>query len=105
MSELLSGLIGLYYVFVLVFIGIGGTLDAIYSYDILSKGMLKTIFMYQYAVYQLAKEHINLAGIIILEIITTLSVWPLNIIVLIAWCLYHVAVAVCKAFYCVFKKK
>ena len=95
----------LYYLFVIVFVGIGVSLTAVSDFDILSQSRFKQIFMYQYMVYKLASEHLNLAGVIILEIITTLSVWFLNIIIFIVICLWYIFSAMWNAFYFIFKKR
>ena len=99
----------IYYVFVMVFVGIGGTLKIIADTDIVPDNgkvnLLKFIFMYQYIVYELAEDSISIAGIILLEILTTFSVWFLNITLLIVFCLVHVGFFICKAFYFVFRKR
>ena len=69
------------------------------------KNKLKLIFMYQYAVYQLAKDDLNAAGILILETITTLSVWFLNILILVFMCLWYIFSAIWDLFYFIFKKR
>lgn len=101
----MASILQLYYLFVFIFVGIGGTMTAVSDFDLLSQSMLKQIFMYQYVVYKLASEHLNLAGVIILEIITTLSVWFLNIIIFIFICLWHIFSAIWDLFYFVFKKR
>ena len=94
----------LYYLFVFVLIGIGGSLGMIND-DLLHGSKLKLIFMYQYAVYQLAKDELNIAGIIILEILTTLRVWFLNILVFIVMCMWYIFSAIWNLFYFIFKKR
>jgi hypothetical protein len=105
MGGIFIDIIMLYYLFVLIFVGIGGSLTVVSDFDILSQSMLKQIFMYQYVVYKLASEHLNLAGIIILEILTTLSVWFLNIIIFLFICLWHILSAIWDLFYFCFKKR
>ena len=100
----------LYYLLVFIFVGIGCTLAITSDYDeIVSRSgkvnFLKLIFMYQYAVYQLTKDNINTVGIILLEILTTLSVWFLNILVLIVICVCYIGLFICRAFYFVFRKR
>lgn len=102
MNEFLIDLVMLYYLFVLIFVGIGASLTAIGDFDILSQSRIKQIFMYQYIVYKLASERLNLAGVIILEIITTLSVWFLNIIIFIFICLWYVFSTIWNLFYFLF---
>jgi hypothetical protein len=95
----------LYYLFVLIFIGIGGSLHLLDNGLLYEKNKLKLIFMYQYAVYQLASEHLNAAGILILETITTFSVWFLNILILVVMCLWYILSAIWDLFYFCFKKR
>lgn len=95
----------LYYVFVLVIVGIGGSLHLLDTGLLYEKNKLKLIFMYQYAVYQLAKDDFNAAGILILETITTLSVWFLNILILVVMCLWYILSAIWNLFYFCFKKR
>lgn len=105
MSGFLMDLLGIYYILVFVLAGICGSLFAMDECDILSQSIFKQIFMYQYAVYQIVKEDLDIVGIIILEILTTFSVWFLNIIIFIIICLYYVLLAVWKLFYFIFKKR
>ena len=93
-----------YYLMVLIFVGIGGTL-AIIDPVIYSRNIFRTIFMYQYAVYELAKDKLNMVGMIILELLTTFSVWFLNIFIAGLLCLWMILSLVCKGFYFVFKKR
>ena len=95
----------LYYLFVIVFVGIGGSLILLYEGLLHERNKLKLIFMYQYAVYQLAKDELNVVGILILETITTLSVWFLNIIILVVMCLWYILSAIWNLFYFCFKKR
>ena len=97
--------IGLYYLFVIVYVGIGCSLHLLDNGLLYEKNKLKLIFMYQYAVYQLSKDKLNAAGILILEIITTLSVWFLNILILIVMCAWYILSAVWDLFYFIFKKR
>lgn len=105
MSEFWMDMLGIYYILVFALVGICGSLFAVNECDILSQNIFKQIFMYQYAVYEIAKDNINLAGIIILEILTTFSVWFLNVIVFIVICLYYILLAIWKLFYFIFKKR
>ena len=97
--------LGIYYFFVFLLVGIAGSITAMSDFDVMSGNKLKLIFMYQYMVYELAKEDLNIVGIIILEIFTTFSVWFLNIIIFIIVCLYYMLLAICKLFYFIFKKR
>lgn len=99
----------LYYLLVFVFVGIGGTMTLMCDDYILpysgKVNFLKLIFMYQYAVYKLAEDSISIVGIILLEILTTLSVWFLNIFVLICVCVWYIGLFIYKAFYFIFRKR
>ena len=94
----------LYYLFVLVIVGIGCSLILIND-DLLHGNKLKLIFVYQYTVYQLTKDELNKIGILILETITTFSVWFLNILILIVMCAWYILSAVWDLFYFIFKKR
>lgn len=102
---LILKILQLYYLFVFVLIGIGGSLHLLDTGLLYEKNKLKLIFMYQYAVYQLASEHLNVAGILILEIITTFSVWFLNILIILVMCLWYIFSAIWDLFYFCFKKR
>ena len=95
----------LYYVLIIVFVGICGSLLLLDEGLLYERNKLKIIFMYQYAVYQLAKDHLNTAGILILEAITTLSVWFLNILILVFMFLWYILSAIWNLFYFCFKKR
>lgn len=94
----------LYYLFVFVFVGIGFTLHVLND-NLLYGNKLKIIFMYQYFVYMLAENKLNIAGILILETITIFSVWFLNILILVFMCLWYILSAIWDLFYFVFKKR
>ena len=95
----------LYYLFVIVFVGIGCSLYFLDNGLLHERNKLKLIFMYQYAVYQLAKDELNAAGILILETITTLSVWFLNILIIVFMCLWYILSGIWNMFYFCFKKR
>ena len=98
-----------YYIIVLVLVGIAGTLSIMDDRDIIpysgKVNYLRLIFMYQYTVYKLAKDHISIVGIILLELLTTFSVWFLNMTVLIGICIYYIGLFICRVFYFVFRKR
>ena len=98
-------ILGIYYLLVFLLVGIAGSITAMDNFDVMSGNKLKLIFMYQYMVYKLANENLNIVGIIILEIFTTFSVWFLNVIIFVVICLYYVLLVICKVFYFVFKKR
>lgn len=95
----------MYYAFIFIFVGVLGSIVMIDFYDEIHGSIIKTVFMYQYAVYELTKDKLNEFGILILETITTLSVWFLNVIIFIIICLYHILRLICKLFYLIFKKR
>ena len=95
----------LYYNIILILVGIFGSLWIYVEYDTICRNKLKLIFMYQYAVYRLAEENINLVGLIILEILTTFSVWFLNAIILIIICIYYILSTLRNVFCFLFKKR
>ena len=88
-----------------LFIGIGGTLSCINFEEELLKNKLRLIFMYQYALYQIAKDDLNLTGIIILEILLTISAWFLNVAIFVFICLWYIFSTIWNLFYFVFKKR
>lgn len=93
-----------YYLMIAIFVGIGGTI-ALIDPVVYSRNVFRTIFMYQYAVYELTKDKFNTVGIIILELLTTLSVWFLNIFIAGLLCLWFILSLVCKGFYFIFRKR
>ena len=101
-----------YYLFVFIIVGICGTLiilDRLFDENLRfidgKINYLKVIFMYQYAVYELSKDYLNKAGIIVLEVFTTFSVWFLNIFMVFIVCGVNLLFAFCKLFYFIFKKR
>ena len=97
-------ILGLYYLFVFIFVGIGASLSLM-DEVLYERNKLKLIFMYQYAVYQLSKDKLNAAGILILETITTLSVWFLNVLIIVFMCLWYILSGIWNLFYWCFKKR
>ena len=101
----LINVFGLYYLFCFVLIGIGGSLVLTSDFDELFENKLKLIFMYQYALYKITEDKLNLVGIIILEILLTLSVWFLNVLIFVILCIWYVISAIWNLFYFIFKKR
>lgn len=102
-----------YYLFVALFIGFFGSTsisisDEIYEMDLVLKDkneFVRCVFMYQFTIYELLKDKINKTGIIILEVITTFSVWFLNVFVfLVVVCLWIIKM-ICYLFWLMFRKK
>lgn len=103
----------IYYTFVFIFIGFIGTFsisisDSIFELDsvLISKQDFKRcVFMYQYSVYELLSDYINKKGIVILEILTTLNVWVLNIFVFLLLVTLLILKNICILFYKLFNKE
>lgn len=101
-----------YYFFIFVFIGYVGTFaisisDLVFEIESVLKSksdFIRCVFMYQFAVYELLSDCINTKGIIILEIITTLSVWFLNIIVFLLLVTLSILKNICILFYKLFNR-
>lgn len=106
-------LIIIYYAVIFVAVGIIGTLiialtDEIFRLDdvlLNKKDFVKCIFMYQVAIKMLLEYDINTAGILILEILTTLSVWFLNIIVFAILVVCLILKGIGYGFWPIFRKK
>lgn len=101
-----------YYYFVAVAVGVIGSLCIVCSDEIFKTDLVLTdknefvrcIFMYQFTVYMLVEDEINMAGIIILEVLTTLSVWFLNILILVIIVFLWIVKAICHLCWIIFRK-
>lgn len=98
-------MLGLYYLFIFIMVGVIGSLLIMLNYDIELDNPLKYIFMYQYVVYDLVKDSINVIGIILLEIFVTFSVWFLNIIIAMIIIVMYIFCAIYRLFFFIFKKR
>ena len=106
-------LICAYYTFVFIIVGfIGSSIlsisETVYNLDevLTSKQQfIRCIFMYQVAIWELLSEDINIIGMMILEILTTLSVWFLNILVFLILVILLLLKGICFLFYILFKKR
>ena len=105
-------ILAVYYTFIFIYVGILCPLvvffngDKVYKMEeILSskKHFIRCIFMYQFAIYDFFSDYINKVGITILEILTTVSVWFLNIIIFTLLCVSMILKWLCIGFYKVFK--
>lgn len=114
MSDVMINIISAYYAFIIIFVGILASLLITVSdkeiYDIhkvfVSKSQFfKCVFMYQISVWEWLSKDINLAGMIILEILTTLSVWFLNLFILLFLVMILILKYICLLFCIIFKKK
>lgn len=66
-----------------------GISDEVFYVDMVLKNkrdFIRCAFMWQFAVYELLNEELNAAGIVIIEIITTILVFPWNILVFCNTC-------------------
>lgn len=102
-----------YYMVVFIFVGVAlgfgiSISGAIYDINLVlkdKKQFVRCVFMYQFALYKLLKDEINKTGIIILEVITTLSVWFLNIFLCgIVACLWQIKM-MCYLFWIIFRER
>lgn len=113
MKELFWNIITPYYCMVSIVVGLFGSLllnidRTIYNNDnILSKkrDFIRFVFMYQVSVYECLKDEISIFGIAILEILTTFSVWFLNLILFIILILVMILKFICYLFWIVFRKR
>lgn len=96
-------ILGIYYLFVFIFVGWIGSISITSDYNIDSA--FKTIFMYQYAIYEYNKDDLNIAGIIILEVLTTLSVWFLNVAIFLFVCVFYIWEWISDLFSWLFEKR
>ena len=100
-------IIGLYYIFIFIFVGIIGSIFLLGNADEfnLEMSFVKTVFMHQYVVYTLVKDNISMFGIIILEIFVTISVWFLNVIIFVVACGILILWAICFLFSIIFARQ
>lgn len=93
------------YLCISLFVGIVGFIFIIKECDIISGNIFKLIFMYQYAVYEWTKDDLNIVGIIILEILTTMFAWFFNVIIFFMVCTSYIFDAIYDLFYFLFAKR
>ena len=98
-------ILAIYYLFIFIMAGIIGTPFILLEYEVEIDNPIKTIFMYQYAIYEMVKDRVNIFGIILLEAFVTFSVWFLNIIVFIVIIVGCILWAICMLFLVIFKKR
>lgn len=102
-----------YYAIVFVVVGILGSLlfnidgDIFNEEEILKNksDFIKCVFMYQLRVWISLNDEINIIGMAILEILTTLSVWFLNIGIFFILLFCLLIKGVCYGFWLIFTKK
>lgn len=111
--EMILNILLPYYFFVFITVGVFGSLAISLDGTVFEENsiltdkheFIKCVFMYQVASYQFLREEINVCGIVILEILITASVWPLNIMVLGILIIVLILKAICYIFWIVFRKK
>ncbi len=103
-----------YYAFIFVVVGFPGTLviglcEEVFDFEECLRNkhdFVRCVLMYQYAVAIILDMYgINKVGISIVEILTTLSVWFLNIIIFAILCFLFVLKGICYLFWIIFRKK
>lgn len=77
------------------------TIDA-YGYKLFS---WKTIFIFQYELYECIKDELNMFGVIILELIVTILTFGTNIMLFIIAVIGWIFTLLWKLFYLIFKKR
>lgn len=113
MPEVISNTIMSYYAIVFVIVGILGSLlfnidgDIFNEEEILKNksDFIKCVFMYQLRVWISLNDEINIIGMVILEILTTLSVWFLNIGIFLILLFCLLLKGACYGFWLIFRKK
>lgn len=112
--EIFLAILMIYYCFIFVMVGFPGTLaiglcEEVFDFEeCLSnrRDFFRCIFMYQYAVAILLDMYeINKVGIFIAEVLTTFSVWFLNIIVFIILVFLVILKGICYLFWLIFRKR
>lgn len=111
--EAIVNILVAYYMFVFALAGVLGSLVITFSgevYDMDNCLSNKTdfihcIFMYQIAIKYLFEDQINTVGIVILEVLTTLSVWVLNIGIFFILLFCLLLKGICYGFWLIFRKR
>lgn len=111
--EVIVNILAIYYMFVFVFVGVFGSLAITLSEEVYDMeccisnktDFIHCIFMYQFAIKYLLEDEINAVGIVILEIVTTLSAWFLNIGIFFILLFCLLIKGICFGFWLIFRKK
>lgn len=111
--KIFFGILVLYYLMIFIFVGWMGSIailsmeEVLDSDEILSnpKDFFHCVFMYQLQMKAFIEDYINVAGIVIVEILTTLSVWFLNIGIFFIILLCLLVKGFCYGFWLIFRKK
>lgn len=110
MKELFFEILKLYYLIIfLVSIPVSLMIDSdgrIYNDNGKNiRDFIRFIFMYQMAIWEYLKDEISIPGIVILETLTTFSVWFVNIFLFISLIAYMIFKLICYLFWIVFRKR
>lgn len=111
--EIFFGILVFYYLVAFVFVGWIGSIvilsmeEVLDSDEILSnpKDFFHCVFMYQLQMKVFLEDYINVAGIVIVEILTTLSVWFLNIGIFFMLLFCLLLKGICYGFWLIFRKR
>lgn len=111
--EIFFGILVFYYLMIFIFVGWMGSIailsmeEVLDSDEILSNQneFFRCVFMYQLQMKVFLEDYINVVGIVIVEILTTLSVWFLNIgiFAILLFCL--MIKGICYGFWLIFRKR
>lgn len=101
------------YILINIIVGVIGSMvislsDEIYEMDLVltdKNEFVRCVFMYQFTVYELLKDEINKTGIIILEVLTTLNVWFLNVLIFAVTVFLRIVKLICHLFWLIFRKR
>lgn len=111
--ETIVNILTVYYTLVFTIVGVCGSLaiaflEEVYDSDCClsnKEDFIHCIFMYQFAIKYLLEDEINIVGMAILEILTTLSVWFLNIGIFLILLFCLLIKGICYGFWLIFRKK
>lgn len=111
--QIFFGIAVLYYLMVFIFVGWMGSIvilsmeEVLDSDEILSnpKDFVRCIFMYQLQIKVFLEDYINVVGLIIVEVFTTLSVWFLNIGIFLILLFCLLIKGICYGFWLIFRNR
>lgn len=111
--EIFFGILVSYYLVVFVSVGWIGSIvilsmeEVLDSDEILSnpKDFFRCVFMYQLQTKVFLEDYINVVGIVIVEILATLSVWFLNIGIFFIFLFCLLLKGICYGFWMIFRKR
>lgn len=85
-----------------------GADDEVFDFEMALKrkrDFIRCVFMWQFAIYEYLNEELNTAGIVILEVLTTVLTLPMNIVAFTELCICLFIKGICILFYKVFQKR